>query len=421
MKIFLDQLLLKLRSKPQLLSTIFFISILLIGLFVFNDYGISWDEDRSRLNAVVTLKYLRGDDLLLNYEDRSYGVGFEMLLLLAEGMFRSTGNWILVYQNRHLLTFIFFFLALLCFYKVLKLRFGHAWTALLGSGFLLFSPRIFAESFYNSKDIPLLSALLIAWYFLYRFLANHKTKDLLLLIAFSAFSISIRVVALLPVLIFAGGLSIPLITGRITYAKVKTPLLYLLGTAIGSYLLWPYLWTDPLGRFIESFSVMSRFPWDRTILFWGSRIPVSDIPWFYIPVWILISTPPLYVALAILGLFVVIKGIRVRWDEPRQVMDMLAAVLFFSPVAAVILLGSKVYDGWRHLYFIYPYLIYLATLGWSWVFKKGKKVRAVLIGLTAVSLVSVLMWMLCWHPYQYTYFNFIQNAIIKKDFEADYC
>ena len=42
---------------------------------------------------------------------------------------------------------------MLVIYKIIKNRYNSYFTALLGAAFLVASPRIFAESFYNSKDI----------------------------------------------------------------------------------------------------------------------------------------------------------------------------------------------------------------------------------------------------------------------------
>ena len=42
----------------QYLLFFYFILYILLGLFIYGDYGISWDEPISRMNGLVNLKYI---------------------------------------------------------------------------------------------------------------------------------------------------------------------------------------------------------------------------------------------------------------------------------------------------------------------------------------------------------------------------
>ena len=79
--------------------SLFFLTVLLLGLNIYQDYGISWDEPHSRFNGFVTLNYLRtlfapglfasnehfpSIPPLSDYADRDYGVAFEAPLGLFE-------------------------------------------------------------------------------------------------------------------------------------------------------------------------------------------------------------------------------------------------------------------------------------------------------------------------------------------------
>ena len=48
----------KLKNFNRLIVIIFFSIIFLLGSYIFSDYGISIDEDNSRLNGFVSLKYI---------------------------------------------------------------------------------------------------------------------------------------------------------------------------------------------------------------------------------------------------------------------------------------------------------------------------------------------------------------------------
>ena len=75
---------------------------------------------------------------------------------------------------RHLVTFLLFYTSVFFFYRLCKYRFNSWKIGLLGSLFLILSPRIFAHSFYNPKDLPFLSMFIISIYTLVSYL-NRKT------------------------------------------------------------------------------------------------------------------------------------------------------------------------------------------------------------------------------------------------------
>ena len=37
---------------------LFFVSLFIVGIFIFSDYGLSVDDDNSRVNGFVSLKYI---------------------------------------------------------------------------------------------------------------------------------------------------------------------------------------------------------------------------------------------------------------------------------------------------------------------------------------------------------------------------
>src|SRR5215470_5768419 len=98
---------------------LFFSSLLLLGLSVYRDYGISFDEPRQRLTGGVTVNYLaetfhtpafmtwweEGAPALATYPDRDYGVAFEAPAFALEHIFRLKDPRD-IYMFRHLLTFL---------------------------------------------------------------------------------------------------------------------------------------------------------------------------------------------------------------------------------------------------------------------------------------------------------------------------
>ena len=141
-------------------------------------------------------------------------------------------------------------------------------------------------------------------------------------------------------------------------------------------LLFPWLWEDPVGRFtsvVRSMSSFQRFS-DRVRYMGGSIMP-DDLPWHYVPVWVAISTPLPYVALSIVGAAAALLAFARRhirlWADEGEMQDLVFLTLACAPPLLVMITDSVVYDGWRHLYFIYPSLLLLAMRGLVGVWSAG--------------------------------------------------
>ena len=108
-----------LKNNKNLLVFFYFLLLLSIGLIVYDDYGISIDEDNTRINGFVALRYIF-DLLALDYSDflSSYpsmsdwnekGIGFifDLPTAFIEYIFNisDSRNY---YLLRHLINFIFF-------------------------------------------------------------------------------------------------------------------------------------------------------------------------------------------------------------------------------------------------------------------------------------------------------------------------
>ena len=158
-------------SRKSLFITFYFILLFLIGIIVFKDYGISIDEDNTRINGFISLKYVfeifaPNKVYLIDqhiqtpsfsiWDEHGAGVVFDLPLALIELIFKISDNRD-IYLLRHFINFSIFYIAVCFFYFLIKKRFNSNFLAIFASSFLFFTPRIFAQSFYNSKDIFFLS------------------------------------------------------------------------------------------------------------------------------------------------------------------------------------------------------------------------------------------------------------------------
>ena len=128
-----------------------------------DDYGIGIDVSAQRQIAGANADYISAGDTdgLYEYDFRYYGVAFEMPLMLAEralGLRDSRHIFLMRHSLTHLLFIAGGFACGMLAYRML----GSGWVALLAMLMFLLHPRLYAHSFFNSKDIPFAAMLVIA-------------------------------------------------------------------------------------------------------------------------------------------------------------------------------------------------------------------------------------------------------------------
>lgn len=402
-------MLLKKPTSEGALIFLFFILLLAGGLYSFKDYGIPWDEPIQRQIGIDTWNYLdKTDTKLLSSVERYHGSNFELLLLIPEKVFgwEDTRS---IYLSRHLLTFLTFYVGVFFFYLLCKKSFGNRLLGLAGAAMLTVSPRIFADSFYNSKDIPVMVMFIICCYTLSNLLEKPTIKNAVIHAFATAFAIDIRVI----------GIIIPCISGLQFFLlwlsspekrkdAIKVGGAYLAAAVIFTIAMWPVLWKSPVSGFTKAFNQMSRYPQETTMYFFGQKINSLRIPWYYTPGWILVSTPPMYLFLFVSGLTVVIIQAAKNSKTDLTILLWLAV-----PLASVVFFKSVLYDSWRQMFFVYPPIVYLAVKGLSWQPKILKIFAALLL---AGQIGSTSIFMVKNHPYQYMYLNMFAT----QRFEGDY-
>ncbi len=491
-----------------IITVIFFMGILFIGLISYADYGISWDELRQRTHGVVALGYIRnsvipsilsleileGFPAYPEYRYQGY-VLFHLPILLIEEALGLNPERAELWKTRHIYTFLWFFVGLIFLYKIVLRNYGWL-LGLLGCLFMVLSPRIFAHSFYNVKDLVFLSTVLVALYFSLRYLERKDLISALLLALSIAIATNIRIIGLmfLALVIFftvtdwfksicnqnhiQGSTYIKLII----IAPLLTTLLFLLSIAVTTYvgfigfiflvlvfsfsskswinnirvtkniesasfavllfltplltiLFWPGAWINPLNRILNSLIGQADFiGWPFTVLYMGDYMLGKEVPWHYIPVWLSITTPVIYLVLFIVGFVLIVKtAYKCRFqlytnnEEKESLFCLLALAI---PVVTAIVLSSTLYDGWRHQFFIYAPLLLISIKGFYYLItnyklhniksKIYKPLYFLIFILFGLNLVYIAYWMATNHPYQNVYFNALAGNRVEYTFERDY-
>ena len=405
----------------------------LAGAAVLDDYGVSTDEATQRNIGIVSLAYALGErEALLDDRNRFYGVAFEMPLAAVERLLRLDDSRA-VYLSRHLLAHLFF-LAGGLFAWLLALRmFGSRAIALFAMLLFLLHPRIYAHSFFNTKDVPFLAMFMVALYLIHRAFRRDSAAAFVLAGVGVGLLASIRPLGALPFAAVLGLLALDLLSalrggGDGARRVLANGAAFAAAALLTLYATWPLLWNDPLAL-AESLSAFSRFTYaEAATLFQGTQVRWPNIPPSFIPVWIAVTTPPFALALALAGAALAIwTGATRRRDALANTPTRFALLLVgcaVLPIAAVIALNSNVYNDWRQLYFIWAPMCLLAALGLRSLLAALRPfaARAALIALVAVSGALVLARMASLHPHQADYFSALagRSESIKARYQMDY-
>lgn len=428
----------------QILTIIFFITISVIGIVIFKDYGFGTDEHINRANGGISLNYVINNlnkifsidttqillkefnENLMTYKDRDYGVAFDLPAMIIERLLKITDSQSQFFL-RHLLTHTLFLVSIYFFYKLIKNRYDNYLLGLIGALFLYASPRIFAESFYNNKDIAFMAVFLIALYFSIELIKTKGVKNALLSSLLTGIAVDLRIVAIILPAIVISCFVIEMF--KPTSEKIPKYLiiisLYFITCILVAIVFWPWLWSSPVSNFAEALKNMAKFRWLNWVFYRGFYYPSTDLPWHYLPLWILITTPIYYLALSLVGSIAVLRKLIINnlklYKNYLELTDLIFISILVMPIFAVIFLKSTVYDGWRQFYFIYPSIIYLSIRGLSvllFVFKF--KFRLLIILIITFFFLQTSFWIISNHPYQYVFFNKFAGNDWDKKFEMDY-
>ena len=438
------------------IAFLLFLIFFFVGILTFKDYGISIDEEFHRsvgfywlnhllsftsfeeLNNSVALKLenITGFTLPTAANNPFYGVIFDLPLAFLEVIFKINDPKE-YFHLRHLLNFILFFVSSIFFYKLLLNRFLNHNIALIGTLFFVLSPRIYGSSFFNNKDLVFLSLLTIALFFCFKSLEKITYKNLLIFSFFAAICTSSRILGIfIPAsFIIFYALSFLSNNNNINY------LLHIIFFCITYYLFliifWPSLWTNPIENFSSAFKyfIYMAGNFNLKVFFNGEFINTNFLPSNYIFTWILITTPILYIILFVFGYIQIFKRffykfINIKTNAPyydlwRGTNEKKDLFILFN-ITAIILYWITfyvlLYNGWRQIYFVNIFLVYISTFAFYKISinLKSKNKKQIQFILVVFYLIFVIYKMTIYHPYQNLYFNSFFNKEVHKKFEIDY-
>jgi archaellum component FlaF (FlaF/FlaG flagellin family) len=417
------------KLKQYLPGILILISFLLLGSYIYRDYGISYDEIVQREIGEVNYKYVfEHDNTLDTYLDREYGAGFELPLVALERRFKLT-DFNDTFMMRHVVTHLLFLFSMFAGYVLALKLFKNQTVAIATFLMLLLSPRIYAHSYFNTKDIPSLSVVVLCFLAGYYALSKRSVLTYSLAGIVCGFAVGLRLMNMIIAAPLIGYLLIDIIANiRNNKQTLKFAISLILFIILGWFVVigtWPALWKDPYNNIVEFYHHLSKFRWTGSVLLNGQIIKASDLPWYYIPEWFTITVPIFWQILSVAGITFTLVGFFKNpvaiVSDTKQRLLLMFVFCFIGPVIVVIYLKAVLYDDWRHMYFIYPAFVFLAAHGLKELITT--KLKFLVLGTFTLQLMLIVFFFIKYHPNQNVYFN--EFVSTEKDnlmhkYELDY-
>ncbi len=429
------------KRDPQLRRIFWLSSAIILILMILIGLGTGFNADdyfQNHYSELLVDYYTTfGKDTAAVYVEKGrmhfYGGFFDTITGLVNSALGYTEMDRAYHNVRHVFNALLGFLCML--FTALLAREIAGWrAAILTLVFMFLSPRFLGHTSMNPKDIPFAAGFAIAMYYLTKSLQGMprpKWGHLFGLASGIGIALGVRSGGLLLfgyVGLFAGldflfkngwkGLTTKTsLVGR--YAA------YFLGVGLVGYLLgilfWPAALADPVNYPLYSLREFSKFSIGIKVLFMGERIMSTSLPWYYPIVWML-KTNPFFILVGFFGSFLFIRNLFKRYQPLPVLLAYFAAVF---PVAYIIINESYLYDGWRHLLFIFPGVAIVAALFWLELEKRfppRSAGRYAVYGVLGLLLLESLIFIIRNPRYPYVYFNLIGGGIkgAYGYYETDY-
>ncbi len=398
---------------------------LICGLCIFRDYGATPDEvnqiEAGHITWTAVCEHFGRSvpqferlPKLENYYNRYYGQAATFPTVLIEALKGFSMHRSTVIRMRHLWNFLLFFTGSLCLGALIWLRYRCEDTVFFLLLLYILTPRLFGDAFYNDRDAMLVSLFWISLLCFEWFTRRPGIVPALCTAFFFALAINTRFFGL--ILLF---LPILYLLRPNSAGKRNAVLIFLLTLAFW-YLFTPLFWGHFPARFAEAFRMFSsgRQRTQETggmgrVLFFGRYYYENRLPFYYLPLWIFISTPLVPQLLTAIGL-------ADSFRKKRDIMTRFMIMLLCLGIPAVMILRPVLYNSWRHLLFFYVPFFWFAAKGLDILLKHKRKVlrliAAVLVLGSALFTGSRIRSL---HPYEYIYLNPLFQAG-EGDFDRDY-
>ena len=411
----------------------------ILVLCTFRDYGVTWDEDVHNWYGILALDYylsLFADQRALHWLNLyNYGAAFDMVAAVL--------NWFSpfgVYETRHLLNGFVGIVGLAGCWKLGR-ALGGPRAGFFALIFQLLTPNYYGQMFNNPKDIPFAVGGVWASYYMVRILPALPRPPLRLVVKMGVaigLALGVRVGGLLFLCylglllglsagwqgVIARRLSVAILAGWTSLIRLLLPV-----AAIGFAIMlvfWPWGQHDPIDNPLRALAAFSHETFPFNTLFDGRFVPASDLPWEYLPTYILLALPELVLVLLIAAVALVPIGLIRRGLGRREAvlgLFLLGFTIVF-PVAYAIAIKAVLFDGMRHFIFVLPPIAVAAALTMDRALSRLSMVpyRPAIYAALGLYGIAHVTTMVLLHPDQYVYYNAFVGGVdgAQRKFKIDY-
>lgn len=410
---------------------LFVIFLLVLIFHTYKDYGVVWDEKYylntgkyyvieilNRLNIKTNLEI--GDFRPTELHLKSHGVVLDVMTVFSTLLFRE-----FTFANYHLMKAL---MAIVIFVLVgiLVQRLTKNPLISLFSMILLFlSPRFYGDIFHNSIDIPtaLLFTLLVSYFIYYLDSEQNHVKQLGLGFI-SALAINQRIIlGYVFILNFFIILLVDLSKKRSLFKFFLRSLVVVASTVVFMHLTHPYLFTHPIQGLKDMYLNSKSFQFTAANLFEGDLVWAYKLPWYYLPKYMLVTTPVSIIGLFFIGFFALFARLFKEKNLITKALNIYVLLILLIPMILVVVLRPTLYDGWRHFLFLTVPVIIIASFGLQTILNlKQKIIRGLVVLFMVINLLMVARQMAILHPYQYIYFNELVGGLpgANGKYDTDY-
>ena len=346
-----------------------------------------------------------------------------------------------VYETRHLLNGFVGLIGLLGCWKLGR-ALGGARVGFIALLFLLLTPNYYGQMFNNPKDIPFAVGGVWATYYMVRILPSLPRPSWRLLVKMGlaiGLALGVRVGGLLFLCylglllglsavwqgVVARRLGVTMAAGLTSLWRVLLPVA---GVAFPVMLVfWPWAQRDPIDHPLRALAFFSHETFPFNTLFDGRFVPAGDLPWEYLPTYILLALPELVLVLLVVAAAVAALGLMRRdvwrWRETVLGLFLLGFTIIF-PVAYAIAIKAVLFDGMRHFIFVLPPIAVAAALMADRALTRLSALpfRAPIYAALALYGAAHVATMVMLHPDQYVYYNAFVGGVdgAQRKFKLDY-
>ena len=346
-------------------------------IVTFTDYGVTWDEDVHSWYGFFVLGYYLSffhDLRAFHWGDLyNYGAAFDLTAAVIDRI-SPFG----IYETRHLLNGSVGVVGIIGAWKLGRALRGPR-AGFIAALFLLLTPNYYGQMFNNPKDVPFAVGMVWAMYYLVRIMAELPRPRGRLVVKFgmaTGLALGVRVGGLLlfgylglALLLFAlwRGLETRrpgafAAAGWTSFRRVLLPAVMMAYPVM--LLFWPWAQQAPFSHPLQTLAYFSHEIFPFRTLFAGRYFPATDLPWAYLPTYIVLALPELILVLLVASPFVALaiawqRGLALERTPALQLLILGFAIVF--PVAYAVAIKAVLFDGMRHFIFVLPLIAALTA------------------------------------------------------------